>query len=150
MRILMTIKFVSKEWIDVEMRRAWTSTKSTSQRHWEKVGRAKDRSLAVEIAFRLFSWKLWFALMVRACFDNLLRWEPWFVFITCFLGKLTSCVNLGLYSSFLFVFGSAIAFAGLCLCTDHLLSLEVMLRLLCLSSNLAWMGGTLLITNQRL
>ena len=46
---------------------------------------------------------------------------------------------------FVFVFVSAIAFAGLCLCTDHLLSLEVMLRLLCLSSNLAWMGGTLLI-----
>ena len=88
--------------------------------------------------------------MVRACFDNLLRWEPWFVFITCFLGKLTPCVNLGLYSSFLFVFGSAITFAGLCLGTDHLLSLEVMLRLLCLSSNLAWMGGTLLIANQRL
>ena len=46
---------------------------------------------------------------------------------------------------FVFVFVSAIAFAGLCLCTDHLLSLEVMLRLLCLSSNLAWMGGKLLI-----
>ena len=61
------------------------------------------------------------------------------------------CVNLGLYSSFLFVFVSAIAFAALCLGgTDHLLSLEVMLRLLCLSSNLAWMGGTLLIANQRL
>ena len=83
----------------------------------------------------------WFALVLTTFFagNRDLFLSP------VFFGKLTSCVNLGLYSSFLFVFGSAIAFAGLCLCKDHLLSLEVMLRLLCLSSNLAWMGGKLLI-----
>ena len=121
--------------------------KSTSQRHWEKVGRAKDRPS--KLLFVCFHGNCdllwWFALVLTTFFagNRDLFLSPAFL-------ENSHHVRIWVFTlPFVFLFVSAIAFAGLCLCTDqiwdHLLSLEVMLRLLCLSSNLAWMGGTLLI-----